>query len=131
MYVLDTDICSAHLRNVALVTSRLQQHAGQLYLSVLTLGELLSWTLRAKSPPKYHQGLLKLLSDVTVLDVDQASAWKFGEVRAQLLDQGQPVASLDLMIAATALTRGMKVVTHNTKHFLTVPGLVVEDWTVP
>jgi predicted nucleic acid-binding protein len=51
MYLLDTDICSAHLRNVAIVTTRFQQHAGQLYLSVLTLGELLSWTLRAKSPP--------------------------------------------------------------------------------
>jgi tRNA(fMet)-specific endonuclease VapC len=131
MYVLDTDICSSHLRNVGIVTSRFQQHAGQLYLSVLTLGELLSWTLRAKSPPKYHQGLLKLLADVTVLDVDQAAAWKFGEVRANLLDQGLPVAAVDLMIAATALVKGFKVVTHNTQHFRKVPGLDVEDWTVP
>ena len=86
MYLLDTDICSAHLRNVAIVTTRFQHHAGQLHLSVLSLGELLSWTLRAKSPPKYHQGLLKLLSDVSVLDVDKTAAWKFGEVRAMLLD---------------------------------------------
>ena len=131
MYLLDTDICSAHLRNVAIVTNRFQQHAGELYLSVLTLGELLSWTLRAKSPAKYHQGLLKLLSDVTVVDVDQTSAWKFGEVRAKLLDQGQPVAAIDLMIAASALVRGFKVFTHNTQHFSKVPGLKIEDWTMP
>ena len=131
MYVLDTDICSAHLRKVAIVTNRFQQHVGQLHLSVLTLGELLSWTLRAKSPPKYHQGLLKLLSDVTVLEVDQNAAWKFGEVRAQLLDLGQPVAAVDLMIAATALVFRFTLVTHNTQHFLKVPGLTVEDWLVP
>ena len=131
MYLIDTDICSAHLRNVAIVTNRFQQHTGQLYLSVLTIGELLSWTLRAKAPPKYHQGLLKLLSDVTVLDVDQTVVWKFGEVRAQLLDQGKPVASLDLMIAATALVRGLTVVTHNSQHFSSCPGLTVEDWLIP
>jgi tRNA(fMet)-specific endonuclease VapC len=80
---------------------------------------------------KYHQGLLKLLSDVTILDADQTAAWKFGEVRAQLLDQGQPVAAVDLMIAATALVKGYTVVTHNTQHFSKVPGLTVEDWMVP
>jgi predicted nucleic acid-binding protein len=42
MYLLDTDICSAQLRNVAIVTTRFQQHAGRLHLSVLSLGELLS-----------------------------------------------------------------------------------------
>jgi len=91
----------------------------------------LSWTLRSNSPPKYHQGLLTMLSDVSVLDVDQTIAWKFGEVRAQLLDQGQPIASIDLFIAATALVRGMTVVTHNTQHFNKVPTLNVEDWLQP
>ena len=56
---------------------------------------LLSWTLRSKSPPKYHEGLLKLLSDMTILDVDQQAAWKFGEIRAQLLDKGEPIAAMD------------------------------------
>lgn len=131
MYLLDTDICSAHLRNVATVTRRFQQHKGQLHMSVLVLGELLSWTLRSKSPSKYHQGLLKLLSDVAVLEVDQTTAWKFGEVRAQLLDRGKPIAAVDLMIAATALIQGLTVVTHNKQHFSKVPGLKIEDWTVP
>ncbi len=131
MYLIDTDICSAHLRSVAAVTNRFVQNSGGLHISVLTLGELLSWTLRSKSPPKYQQGLLKLLSDVTVLDVNQAVARRFGEVRAQLLDRGQPVAAVDLMIAATALVHGLAVVTHNTQHFSKVPGLTVEDWMVP
>jgi tRNA(fMet)-specific endonuclease VapC len=131
MFLIDTDICSAHLRNVAIVTQRFLQNSGQLYISVVTLGELLSWTLRAKSSAKYHQGLLDLLSDVNVLDYVQSVAWKFEEIRAQLLDRGQPIATADLMIGATALIHGFKVVTHNTQHFSKVPGLALEDWSVP
>ena len=126
-YLIDTAICSAHLKDVGNVTNRFLQHNGQMYLSTLTLGELLSWTLRSKSPPKYHQGLLKLLADMIVLDVDRTVAFEFGKARAQLLDQGQPVPSIDLMIGATALVHGLTMVTHNTQHFSKVPGLVIED----
>ncbi len=128
MFLIDTDVCSAHLRNVGRVSSKFVQHSGLLHISALTLGELLSWTLRSNSPSKYHQGLLELLSDMTVLDVNQAAAWKFGHVRAGLLDRGRPIASVDLMIAATALVHGLTVVTHNTRHFSMVPGVTVEDW---
>jgi tRNA(fMet)-specific endonuclease VapC len=130
-YLIDTDICSAHLRNTIAVTNRFALHLGQLNISVLTLGELLSWTLRSKSPPRYHQSLVKLLADVTVLNIDETVARKFGEVRADLLDRGQPLASIDLMIGATALVRGLTVVTHNVQHFTRITGLAVEDWMIP
>jgi len=131
-FLLDTDICSAHLRSTSSqVANRFLQFTGRLHISVLTLGELLSWTLRKKSPPKYHQGLLTLLSDVALLEVTPEVAWKFGEVRAELLDQGKPVAAMDLMIGATALIHGFTVVTHNTQHFSKIPGLTIEDWLVP
>ena len=127
-FLIDTDICSAHLRNTPSVTSRFLQHSSRLHISVLTLGELLSWTLRKNCPAKYHEGLLRLLADVTILDVTQDAAWRFGELRAQLLDRGEPIASIDLMIAATALSQGLTMVTHNTTHFSKVPGLAIADW---
>lgn len=130
-YRLDTDICSAHLRNKGGVSGKFMQYTGQMAVSVLTAGELLTWTLRAKSPPRHHQILMTLLADLTILDVDQAVAQKFGEVRAKLLDQGQPVASVDLLIGATALVHGLTVVTHNVQHFTKIPGLNVEDWMAP
>jgi tRNA(fMet)-specific endonuclease VapC len=130
-YLVDTDICSAHLRNAGHVTTRFLEHTGSLHISVLTLGELLSWTLRAKSPPKYQHSLLTFMADVILLDVDPAVAQKFGEIRARLLDQGMPVASIDLMIAATALVHELTMVTHNVQHFERIPGVVVEDWLIP
>ena len=64
---------------------------GRLHISVLTLGELLSWTLRRNSPPKYQQALVAMLSDVVVLEVTADIAWRFGEVRAELLDPRTPL----------------------------------------
>ena len=52
-----------------------------------------------------------------MLDVDQAAAQRFGEVRAQLVDQGTLVAAIDLMTEATALVHGLTMVTHNVQHF--------------
>ena len=130
-FILDTDICSAHLKGVESVTNRFLQYTGQLYVSTVSLAELYSWALRSKSSPRRSQGLIALLSDVTVLDVDQDVACKFGEVRARLFDQGQPASSMDLLIAATALVHGLTVVTHNTRHFANVPELPVVDWVVP
>jgi tRNA(fMet)-specific endonuclease VapC len=127
-FLIDTDVCSAHLRNVG---SRFLQYTGQLHISVLTLGELLSWTLRARTSRKYHQALLNMLQDVTVIDVDQAVANRFGVVRARLLDQGQPVAATDLMIGATALVHSLTMVTHNMAHLSKIPGLTLDDWLVP
>lgn len=126
--LVDTDICSVHLRGVREVSGRFLQHTGQLFLSVLSLGELLSWTLRAKSSPRYQHGLERFLAEVSLLSVDQAVAIKFGEVRADLLDHGRPLPTVDLLIAATALVHGLTLVTHNTRHFGGIPGLNVVDW---
>jgi predicted nucleic acid-binding protein len=69
-FLVDTDICSAHLKNVRIVTNRFLQYTGRLKISVITLGELYTWALRAKASPKRLQSLLELLNDVTVLTVD-------------------------------------------------------------
>ncbi len=34
----------------------------------------------------------------------------------------------DLLIGATALEAGMKLVTNNTRHLARIPGLDLEDW---
>jgi predicted nucleic acid-binding protein len=62
------------------------------------------------------------------LDVNHVVARKFGETHAALLDAGRPKPSTDLLIASTALAHGLTLVTHNTKD---IPGLMMDDWSVP
>jgi tRNA(fMet)-specific endonuclease VapC len=130
-FLVDTDICSAHLKDVGRVTSRFLQYTGRVHVSVVTVAELFSWASRANASPRRLQGLLAFLSDVTVLDVDVDIARKFGEVQAGFLDQGQVVPGMDLLIASTALVHDLTVVTHNTRDFSRIPGLSLTDWLSP
>jgi len=130
-FLLDTDICSAYLKGDRRLANRFLQYSGQLNISVITLGELFAWALRRKSPKKRIQGVLKLLSDVSLHNVTHDIARVFGEVRADLLDRGLPAPKLDLFIAATALAHNFTLVTHNVADYQNVPNLRVVDWLVP
>lgn len=127
-FLLDTDICSAHMRGVGKVTSRFMQYVGQLHMSVITLGELYTWAMRANASPRQLEGLKVVLSDVAVLDFTSTIAEQFGKTHAELLDRGRPVPGMDLLIAATALAHSFTLVTHNTRDFEDVPGLRLADW---
>lgn len=130
-FVIDTNTCSAYIRGHPQVFNRFVQHSGQLYISVVTLGELTIWRCRAKAPAKRAAQVQDLLTLVTILDVSSDVARKYGEVQAGLLDRGLAAPPLDLLIAATALGYGYTVVTHNTADFANVPGLSIVDWLVP
>ena len=62
-----------------------------------------------------------------------APAWMldtnhFADIRTALENAGTPIGNHDLFIAAHARSRGLTLVTHNTREFKRVPGLRVEDW---
>ncbi len=81
-HLLDTDICSAYLRGHRQVLNRFIQHSGELYISIVSLAELYSWVHLTNNPAKREEGLLSMLSDLTVLHLDDdspASAARFGQ----------------------------------------------------
>ena len=131
-YLLDTDICSAHLKRPAGLSHRFVQHAGRLHISSVVLGELYAWAYRRQSPqPLLDQIRSQLLIDVSVLDFDQSCAEEFGRVRAQMLQRGITVSRSDVMIGSTALVHNLTLVTHNTRDFQSIPGLRLNDWLQP
>lgn len=131
-YLLDTNICSAHLKRPAGLMHRFVQHSSRLFIPSIVLGELYAWAHHRASPqPLLNAIENELLADVTVLDFDRPCAAEFGQLRGKLLRQGRTVSRLDLMIAATALVHDFALVTHNTRDFQAVPGLRLEDWLQP
>jgi tRNA(fMet)-specific endonuclease VapC len=77
------------------------------------------------------QAVRDVLNLVVVLNVTQDVAWRFGELRAGLLDAGTNVPDLDLINAAVASLHAFTIVTHNTADYSPVPGLALADWLVP
>jgi tRNA(fMet)-specific endonuclease VapC len=126
-FLLDTDICSAQLKNVRIVGNRFVQYGGRLYASSVTIAELQAWLLRKKTPWRHKRGYARLRQDLSVLDVDEAIALRAGETAAALSDRGIASKTPDMLLAATALIHGLTLVTHNTQDFANVPGLTVVD----
>ncbi|MDX1967602.1 MAG: type II toxin-antitoxin system VapC family toxin [Planctomycetaceae bacterium] len=130
-YLLDTDICSLHLRGSSVVSPQLVRQAKSLSISVVTVSEILTWTLRQNAAAKWHRQFLRFLDATQVLPVDIHVAERAGQIRAKSFDRGQPLAVADMLIAATALVYGLTLVTHNAKHFSNIDSLVIEDWSAP
>ena len=131
-FLLDTDICSAHLKRPAGLMHRFVQHAGRLYISTVALGELYVWAFHRPDPaPATRRIENDLLADVVVVSYDSDCAREFGRIRAQLLPKGISVPTIDLMIAAVAVVHDLTLVTHNTNDYRNIPGLRLEDWLTP
>jgi tRNA(fMet)-specific endonuclease VapC len=72
----------------------------------------------------------QFLARFVSLPFDDEAAIVFGEVRAALANAGTPIGPYDLQIAAIALANDLTLVTHNTREFVRVSGLRLEDWQV-
>ena len=131
-FLLDTNICSAHLKRPAGLMHHFVQHSGGLCVSTIVVGELYTWAYNRKNWAEAVQRIENdLLPDVIVLDFDSPCAREFGRVRAQLLQVGISVSRLDLLIASVALVHNLTLVTHNTADFQHIPNLRLDDWLTP
>lgn len=131
-YLLDTNICSEHLKRPSGLIHRFVQYSGRLYLPTIVLGELYAWARLRPDPIGFIARIdADLLPDLNLLDFDRPSAEAFGRVHASLVRSGVGVSPTDLMIGCVALAHNLTLVTHNTKDFERIPGLSVEDWLAP
>jgi predicted nucleic acid-binding protein len=127
-FLLDTNICSAHMRRPGGVAHRFIQHSGRLFMPTIVLAELYAGAYILDSPERILRGIHELQKDVGLLDFDEGCAGEFGKLRGTLKRLGIHRNPVDLMIAAVALSRDLTLVTHNTQHFTDIPGLRLEDW---
>lgn len=71
------------------------------------------------------QETLNGFAQAPVLPFDVKSIVIFDEIRSQKIR----IATMDLRIAAIAIANNLVLLTRNTKDFIEVPNLSIEDWT--
>ena len=133
MYLLDTDILSNLMRRApssALVARVARVPPEEQFTSSIALGELVygAHRLRERTAVLMERIEDALLPNLPVLAFDTAAARRYGEIRAELERLGTPIGDADMRIAAIALSRGLRMVTGNERHFRRVPGLEIENW---
>ena len=131
MYLLDTDTIIYSLKGVPAIVENMRAHAADpKAISVITYGELV---YGAEKSQKISQNLAKVHRIREIFPVIELSCSimdTFGSLKAELSRNGEMVDDFDLIIAATAITRGYSVVSNNEKHFSKIHDLSLENWTI-
>ena len=127
-YLLDTNIVIAVLnRRSELAIRRLAMMRDEVALPAIVMHELAFGAYNSADPV---QNLRKVHGlSLPTLNMTRADAISAGRVRAILKASGMPIGHYDLLIAGQALSRGLTLVTNNTREFARVEGLKLEDWT--
>jgi tRNA(fMet)-specific endonuclease VapC len=129
-FMLDTNIVIYVLkRRPVELLDVFNKYTDQMCISSITLAELIHGVEKSSLPEKNMKRVEDFISRLEVLSYDNEAAMHYGDIRADLERKGTPIGVNDLHIAGHARSRGLMVVTNNTKEFTRVEGLRITDWT--
>ena len=128
-YLLDTNIVIYPMKNrPQQVKNRFQNHQGEMCISAVTLGELVFGAEHSQQVERNLADIEALVARLEVLPLDSKAAYHFGQIRAALYTNDQPIGPYDMLIAGHARASGLILVTNNINEFERVPGLLLENW---
>jgi predicted nucleic acid-binding protein len=136
-YLLDTNIPSEVTRpfpRASVVQWLENADDGQLYFSVISLGEILKGITTL--PDSHRRNQLQKWLDETlrpwlagcILPVSEPIAERWGVLTGQSKLKGRPLKVEDGLIAATAIEHGMTLVTRNARDFENLEVQVLNPW---
>jgi tRNA(fMet)-specific endonuclease VapC len=130
-YLLDTNIVSHYFRGHPGVLRRLKEASRhEVFISAITTMEIeYGFSLNAESRQRNAHLLERLLEEIQIVGFLSQDAFLAGKIRADLEAKGESIGDFDEMLAATAIAQDLVMVTNNTKHFVRISGLRLEDWT--
>ncbi len=132
-YLLDTNICIHYLKNEFNIPQKIfDVGLENCFISELTIMELLYGAARGSEQHKEKnmQNAYLVENEIfknRVLPIRFAFE-NYAIEKAKLKATGGLIGEIDTLIAATALSTEMTLVTRNVKHFERIEGLLIENW---
>jgi len=130
MILLDTNICNFIIKRkpTGVLKHFKQYHPGDIGISSITLAELQYGVAKSQAQKRNVEALSEFLTPIEVLPFGESATQAYGSIRALLEQQGKIIGSMDLLIAAHAISLDAVLVTNNVKEFERVPELKIENW---
>ena len=94
-----------------------------LAVSIIAVAEVYEGAFGTPDPQATLAGLRAFLSDFAILPLTDPIVEHFARLRALLRQRGQLIPDMDLLIAATAMTEDLALITRNVRHFARLPDL--------
>ncbi len=139
-YLLDTDHLSVLQKSRGQDYEKLSNRMERLpisefAISIVTVHEQFLgsnvYISRSQSPTDLVRGyefmnkLVRSFKVIPVIEFDNLAATTFENFKSRKIK----LATMDLRIAAIAMSKQLVLLTRNHKDFVKVPGLIIEDWT--
>ena len=132
MYLFDTDSISNLLKkkpSEKFVENISRTDKSEQYISTITIGELAYGAFKSNNSQFYLDYLNDiLLPAVNVLGFDISAAFIYGKIRSELSAEGIVISNADMQIASIAISNNLVLITGNTKHFMHITDLQIENW---
>jgi tRNA(fMet)-specific endonuclease VapC len=125
-YLVDTDwLIDAYggIRRAVATLERLSEQG--LAVSIVAVGELYEGAYSFPDPQATLDSFRAYLSDYTILPLSDPIMATFARERARLRSRRELIPDFDLVIAATAITHDLTLLTRNLRHFGRIPGLTL------
>lgn len=132
MYILDTNTLIYFFKGMGDVAEKfLATSPREIAIPSIVLFELDYGIAKSNSPAKRLAQIKEVCSLVEVLHFGEQEARYSALIRVQLEKKGTPIGPFDLLIAGTALAHQGILVTNNTREFIRVADLKLENWFNP
>ena len=128
-YLLDTNICVFFLRGKLHLDEIIKEKGREnFFISEVTVFELRYGAENSSHPEKSHKSVDAFINGLTIIPI-YGCIKKYAKEKVRLNKIGKPMHDeFDLLIGITAVANTLILVTDNTRHFVNIKGIILENW---
>jgi tRNA(fMet)-specific endonuclease VapC len=128
-YLIDTNTCIFFIKgNYDLKKKFEKVNIDNCFISEITLAELKFGVENSERKEKNQIALDNFVTGIKVVPIFH-SLDLYAKEKARLRKAGTPIDDFDILIGVTSVTHNLIMVTNNTREFIRIKGINLEDWT--
>jgi tRNA(fMet)-specific endonuclease VapC len=126
-YLMDTDWIIDALNGLPTIVEKVKEFREEgAMISIVSVAEIYEGIFGSRDPEKHEKIFKDFLTGVTVVEITEEVCRKFGELRNNLRKKRELIGDFDTLIASTALTNNLILLTDNIEHYEKIKELKIK-----